>query len=124
MSFNFEGGEGGCGRPLEGEGGRYITVLMLFRNNRPLPTILSRKNEVANICASYAHWDLTSVVPNIKKWPYCAVSGESILIRLNDSLGYRKNVFMGYKPKKAGVLITEAKLSQKLNLIKTRKLTV
>ena len=65
-----------------------------------------------------------SHVPNLQKWPSCAVSGESIFIRLNDSLGYRENVFMCYKPKKAGVLITEAKLSQKLNLIKTRKLTV
>ena len=65
-----------------------------------------------------------SQVPNLQKWPSCAVSGESIFIRLNDSLGYRENVFMCYKPKKAGVLITEAKLSQKLNLIKTRKLTV
>ena len=80
--------------------------------------------ECPELVASVTVCNLIRPVPNIQKWPSCAVSGESILIRLNDSLGYRKKVFIGYKPKRACVLVTEAKLSQKLNLIKTLKSTV
>ena len=56
-----------------------------------------------------------------KKWPNCAVSGESIFYSLYYSLGCEKYVFMGYIAKTATVKPQSTKMCQKINLTKTSK---
>ena len=77
-------------------------------------THLKRKNAVYHYHGSTI---LHSGVRNYQKRVYCAVTEESVIFSLYNSLRCEKYVFMGYISKKSMVLPQSSKMSLEVKLV-------